>query len=81
MLSKFTSQNGRILPLKIQTNQSEKKNMLKIKIKIKINDELKTRSSEYRAERTNKDIGSFEVKIHLHPMLETPLIAMNISQN
>ena len=37
---------------------------------------LKTRSSEYRAKRTNNNIGSFKVKIHIHPMLETPIISL-----
>jgi hypothetical protein len=42
---------------------------------------FKTRSSEYKAQRTNKNIGSFEAKIHIHPMLETPIIPLKISQN
>ena len=29
----------------------------------------------------SKNIGSFETKIHIHPMLETPIIPNNISQN
>jgi len=29
----------------------------------------------------SKNIGSFEAKIHIHPMLETPIIPNNISQN
>ena len=42
---------------------------------------FKTRSSEYKAQSTNKNIGSFEAKIHIHPMLETPIIPLKISQN
>ena len=30
--------------------------------------------------RSDVNRGSFEVKIHIHPMLETPLIPKNISQ-
>jgi hypothetical protein len=59
MLSKFTSQNGRILPWKLQTIQAAKtdpQNPQNIELKEPI-----------------KNIGSFDLKIHFHPMLETPL--------
>ena len=29
---------------------------------------------------TNKNIGSFEVKIQIHPMLETPVLSVKISK-
>jgi ribosomal protein L24 len=51
MLSKFTSQNGRILSFK-HTNKIILKKIFMVKNK-----------AEYRAERTNKNIVSFEVKI------------------
>ena len=39
------------------------------------------KSSENRAKRTNKNIGSFKVKMHIHSMLETLLIPIKTSQN
>jgi len=31
--------------------------------------------------KNNKHIGYFKVRMHIHPMLEIPLIPINISQN
>ena len=36
---------------------------------------------ELKAKRTNKNIGSFKVKMHIHPMLETLIIPIKMSQN
>ena len=60
MLSKFTSQNGRILPRKLQTIQAAK------------TDPQNPQNIELK-EPIKKTIGSFDLKIHFHPMLETPL--------
>ena len=64
MLSKFTSQNGRILSLK-NTNKSiwKNKNIFKIK-KWLINLKLDPQNIELK--EPIKNIGSFEVKIHIH---------------
>ena len=63
MLSKFTSQNGRILSLK-NTNKSIWKNIFKIYLFKK--KKLKTRSSEYRGKRTSENLESFEVTIYIY---------------
>jgi hypothetical protein len=34
-----------------------------------------------KIELKNKNIGYFKVKMHIQPMLEVPLIPINISQN
>ena len=76
MLSKFTSQNGRIFSWKY-TNNSIWKNISKIKNNL-INLKLDPQNIELK---NNKNIGSFKVKMHIHPMLETLIIPIKMSQN
>ena len=75
MLSKFTSQNGRIFSWKY-TNNSIWKNISKIKNNL-INLKLDPQNIELK---NNKNIGSFKVKMHIHPMLETLILPINISK-
>ena len=74
---KFISQNGRTLSLKKQTNQSEK-NLFKINKNKNNLINLKLDPQNIEQKEPIKNIGIFEVKIHIHPMLDTPT---NTSQN
>ena len=55
-----------------------KKNIFKIRNKL-INLKLDPQNIELK--EPNKNIESFEVKIHIHPMLETRLIPVNVTRN
>ena len=68
MLPKFTSQNGRILSWK-NKQINLKKNIFKIK-----NNLINLKLDPQNELKQPKKIGSLEVKINIHTMLETPII-------